>query len=266
MSRQAESLRAWSSRQTPQQRSAANVVVVAGGKGGTGVSTTSTLLAFGAAAVGRNTLLIDATPAGNQLGDLLALSRSLPNGNAPGTPAWHRVSPLLTMAELTHAANLSTLERRSALRRIASRYNDYEFVVVDAGSTAEAVSIALAAGAGRLLAVTNADRLSVVATYALVKYMAERFTELPIAVLVNRSEPVSGSEVFGRIAAGVAEFLDTEVTPAGSLPEDDGLRKAAETGLSPFITDTPSLHAARLLAELLLVRPERRGAAMVQVI
>ena len=263
---QIESLRAWSrTRPSATRRMVGHSVVVAGGKGGVGVTTASALLAFGAAASGRNTLLVDATPSGTQQSDLLSLSEPQ-DSEERNAPDFRRITPRLTLAELPEAASLTIAERRSLLRRVAAHYDQYDFVVVDAGSTAEHVTAALGTGSGRLLAVSANDRLSIVATYALVKYVLDRFGTLATSVLINRCEPAQGSDAFARIAEGVNEFLGYNIAPAGTLPEDESIRTAAEAGSSLLTMDGPAVLAARLLAELLLARPARLGRATVQII
>jgi len=263
---QLEALRAMVGTRPPAaHRAVPHAVVVAGGKGGVGVSTTCALIAMGAAAAGNETLLVDASPAGT-LADLLALPVQARENGAPGSPVYRRIARRVTVVDLADGAALTAAERRTSLRRIAARYDNHEFVVIDAGSTSESVVAALMAGAGRLLCIGTTDRLSVVATYALVKYVRERFAGLPISVLFNRCDPTAGTEAFGRVAAGVEEFLGATVTPAGSLPDDQTLRAAAEAGTSPELTDGPAVLAARLLAELLIARPARRGGTPVHVL
>jgi MinD-like ATPase involved in chromosome partitioning or flagellar assembly len=263
---QLESLRAMVGARPPAaHRAVPHVVVVAGGKGGVGVSTTSVLLAMGAAAAGHETLLVDAAPA-SALADVLALPSPVREDAAPGSPVYRRIARRMTIVDLTDAAALTAAERRMSLRRVASGYDNHEFVVIDAGATSESVVAALTTGAGRLLSVGTTDRLSVVATYALVKYVRERFAGLPISVLFNRCDPAEGSAAFGRVAVGVEEFLGATVTPAGTLPNDERLRAAAEAGTSPENMDGPAVIAARLLAELLIARPARRGGPPVHVL
>ncbi len=266
MSRQLETLRAFvGARPTGAWRPVTQAVVVGGGKGGVGVSTVSTLVAMGGAQLGRDTLLVNASPSGSSISSLLGLPVMAGDDANAGLPAYRTLSPHLTLVSVEAGGQLSTGERRAALRRIATRYDDYAFVVVDAGATCEAVGAAVPAGAGIFLAVGSHDRLSTVATYALVKYVSEKFTALPVAVLFNRCDPAEGSAAFAAVAAGVEEFLSRTVTPAGVIPEDGALRSATETGQSPATTDGPARLAARLLAELLLGRPARRSFAPLHV-
>jgi MinD-like ATPase involved in chromosome partitioning or flagellar assembly len=250
MSGQLESLRAFVSGGTGRgHRVLENVVVVAGGKGGVGVSTVSALIAAAAARRGRATLLVDAAPSAASLRAVLGLAGD-ESSSSDGMPYF--VAPNQMFATLHAEEVRGAGERRARLRRIAAHYRDYELVVVDAGAAAEGVAAALAAGAGRLLAVATPDRLAVVATYALVKFVSEHFPELPVPVLFNRTEPTDATRMFGLIAAGAEEFLGRTLFPAGTLPEDDALRAAAEAGVSPAESTGSAAHAAALLAELLL--------------
>jgi MinD-like ATPase involved in chromosome partitioning or flagellar assembly len=149
---------------------------------------------------------------------------------------------------------------------MATHYDEYDFVVVDAGSTAEIVSTAIGTGSGRLLAVSATDRLSIVATYALVKYVLERFGSLATSVLINRCEPAQGSDAFARIAEAVNDFLGSNIAPAGTLPDDESIRTTAEAGASLVAVDGPAVLAARLLAELLLARPVRPGRPTIHIL
>jgi MinD-like ATPase involved in chromosome partitioning or flagellar assembly len=254
MSRQLETLRAFSEGRPRARRQTQHAIIVAGGKGGTGVTTVSALLALGAARSDHDVLLVDAAPSGSSTADLFAATA---NGErtTDQDDLLRPIGPRLTLADRPAGDALTTTERRTALRRAASHYENHDIVVVDAGAAAESIAAAIGAGAGTLVAVTSADRLSAAATYALVKFVTERYPGLAVSVLVNRCDPADARIVFDRIAAGVTEFLGRTVTPAGSIPEDETLRAAIEAGLTPAFTDGPALESGRLLAERLIRRP-----------
>jgi flagellar biosynthesis protein FlhG len=233
-----------------------HALVVAAGKGGVGVSTVSALLAHGAAAAGRRALLVDAAPAGGSLRTMLGLEDEAQSGQQDFQV--RDIAPRIGFAAIRPARWNGPGERQALLRRLTARYGSYDFVIIDAGATWESILSVLTAGAGRLLAVSASDRLSVVATYALIKLAHERFPELPLSVLLNRTDPAAGAVAFSRIAAGVETFLHRPVNPAGSLPDDATLRAATEAGLPPTAQEGPAAHAARLLAELLSVREARQ--------
>jgi MinD-like ATPase involved in chromosome partitioning or flagellar assembly len=232
MTRQLETLRAFTEGRPRARRVMEHAIIVAGGKGGTGITTVSALLALGAARMDNEVLLVDAAASGSPTGDLFAAT-------ATGAQTEHAeellrpIGPRLMLADRPSGEALTTVERRHALRRASSHYDDHDIVIVDAGSAGESIAAAFGAGAGTLVAVTAADRLSAAATYALVKFVAERYPGLSVSVLANRCDPADGRTVFDRIATGVTEFLGRTVTPAGNIPEDETLRAAIEAGLTP---------------------------------
>jgi MinD-like ATPase involved in chromosome partitioning or flagellar assembly len=253
MSRQIDTLRAFTEGRPRARRETQHAIIVAGGKGGTGVTTVSALLALGAARMDNEVLLVDAAASGSPTGDLFAATAN--GGVPPHTESPIRpIGPRLLLADRPYGDALTTVERRHALRRAASHYDSHDIVIVDAGSAGESIAAAIGAGAGTLVAVTAADRLSAAATYALVKFVAERYPGLTVSVLVNRCDPADARVVFDRIASGVTDFLGRTVTPAGSIPDDETLRAAIEAGLTPAQGDTPAIDAGRLLAERLIRR------------
>lgn len=244
MSRQLESLRAFVGDRPPHAwRRVPHVAVIAGGKGGVGASTVAALVAGGAARAGHATLLVDASAGNAPLATLLGVEPA----HEPREVA-HR----LALAGVAAPHEISPAERRAALRRLSAHYPAYELVVIDAGATCDGVSSAIAAGAGRLVALTTDERLSLAATYALVKFAIERFERMPITVLVNRCAPADAGAAFGHVATAVEQFLTAAITPAGSVPDDDALGAAVEAGHSLLSADGPAAHAAALLAELLM--------------
>lgn len=259
MSRQLESLRTFVATRPRSRREARHVIVVAGAKGGTGTTTVSTLLALGATRAGHDVLLVDAATSGSPAADLFALNFSPRSMDG----LLLTIGPRLVLATRPAGDAITTQERRDALRRISSSYDQHDIVVVDAGSAGESIASAIAAGSGALVVVTSADRLSAAAAYAIVKFAAESFPALPVHVLVNRSDAGEARIVFDRIAAGVTEFLGRTVVPAGQIPEDEALRVAVENGLTPIHGDGAAFEAGQLLAERLIRRPaERMGPTL----
>src|SRR5690606_7067058 len=98
-------------------------------------------------------------------------------------------------------------ERQALFRRIASLYPAYDLVVVDGGSRLDAVLTACGPGATRLVAVTTPDRVSLAASYALVKVVSGRYPELPVTVLANRGDEGAAES----IRSAAQHFLDRDL-------------------------------------------------------
>jgi len=243
------------------------VLVVGSGKGGVGTSTISALLALVAAQDGRRVLLVDADEGLGSLHFLFGLSDPGPGiGALRGgelTPA-DLVRPVTDSLWLlpgggdSVGSTLSSAlgERRALLGRVADLYPFYDLVIVDGGSHLASVQAACSAGAERLLALTAPDRVSMAATYALLKVSRERFPSLPLEILVNRGDGVSAEEVFRMMAMAGKRFLGLKVGFGGSIPSDLALEKGmgAEKSVLDLSPSTPAMNAlgvihARLVSE-----------------
>jgi flagellar biosynthesis protein FlhG len=255
MASQTDALRQFIAASGPRsQRDAKNVVVVATGKGGAGSSTIAALIASASARSGRATLLIDASVSASSLSDVLGVTNTAGDGTTV-----HQLAPQLHFIARPDVLDPSTIERRSRLRRLASHHTSHRLVLIDAGASAEAVSSAIQAGAGRLLAVATTDRLGVAATFALVKYVAQQHPAVNAAILVNRADLSSGNAAYGRIADGSDQFLERTAAFAGSMPDDEMLRASIEAGFSPNESFGRAAHAAELLADLLIASGSSRN-------
>jgi flagellar biosynthesis protein FlhG len=236
------------------------VVVVGSGKGGVGTSTVSALLALVAAQEGRRVLLVDADEGVGSLHFLFGISDPGPGigilrgGDFTAADLVRPVTESLWLLPGGGAGTESTLatslgERRALLRRVADLYPFYDLVVVDGGSHMASVMAACAAGVERLLALTSPDRVSMAATYALLKVTRERFPVLPLEIVVNQGEGVTVEDVFQMMALAGRRFLGLQVVFGGSIPRDHALAQSVEeeNSLLSLSPSTPSLNALSAL-------------------
>lgn len=267
MSRSADSLRAFVARGGgPDFEPTPGVVVVGSGKGGVGTSSVAVLLAQEFNRQGQHVLLVDGDEHVGSLHLLLGMADAGPGlgalrsgGRQPAdllreVRAGLHLLPGGSVGAAGDGSTLATAERRALFRRIAGLYEHYDAVVVDGGARLESVTAALAAGAERLLAVTGTNRVSLAATYALLKVALVRFRGLPTGVVVNRASGNPGAAAH-RIVEGAGErFLQRPIPLAGAIP-DDGLLAAAfesEAGLAGLQADAPSRQAAgRTVSQIL---------------
>jgi len=231
-----------------------NVVIVAAGKGGVGVSTVAALLAAGAAGAGARTLLVDAADGGSTLALLLGLPA------APGLEALRGAATLADVAaplaaglsflgaatDLADGVALLAAERRALQRRAAAEFGAFDLVVIDAGSRLRAVLDAGEGGAARVLAVTGAERVTCAAAYALVKTLEERAPSVRVDLVVNRGD---GAAAYAAVWGAATCFLRREIALAGVIPEDPVVAAAANagSGLAPLMAGEAGT-AARLLS------------------
>lgn len=222
-------------------------LLVASGRGGSGTTLVSALLAVCAAGDGYNVLLIDADdfvgPLALMLGARVAAGwQDLRGGRVSPAAVVTPVSTTLTLvaggAVRVGAPDLTTLspvDRRACMRRLSPLVENVDLVVIDCGSRIDTVMANITPHAEeRLIAVTaGSDPVAMASTFALCKAVHARHGALPLDVLVNRHEATAAINCFDVIDAGVRQFLGTTLRFAGAIPSDATLDAALRAGM-PF--------------------------------
>lgn len=220
-------------------------LLCASGRGGSGTTLLSALIAVAAAGDGVRVLLIDADEHVGPLALLLGVSahagwQDLRGGRFTPTDIITPVSTTLTLVaggapRVTSGSALTSAERRACMRRLGSLSSGFDLVVVDCGARFDAVTAAITPHAGeRLLAIAaGADPIGLASTYALCKAVHTKHGALPIDVLVNRHEGGEAARCFDAIDAGVRQFLGRALRLAGAVPADPTLDAALRSGM-PF--------------------------------
>lgn len=212
------------------------VIAVGSGKGGVGTSTIAALLAATMAEQGQRVLLVDAAERIGGLHHLLGVEPRGSLGELRGSREPHHL--LVPVAErlslfpvTTDEPELRPAERRVLMRRVASLHTDVDLVVVDAGSSAESLVSACADGVSRLLAVTAGDRISLVATYAVVKLLHERLPDVRVDVIANRVDETTADRLHEYLNGASVRFLSRTTPFAGAVPDDPDFGSALAAGL-----------------------------------
>jgi flagellar biosynthesis protein FlhG len=226
-------------RGTPRPESMPPVVVVGAGKGGVGTSTVAMLLAS-AMSEEQNVLLVET---GHQLGvvhhmlgvdpaytlDDLRAGRAEPEQLL--VPVANRLTLLSAHCPPT-AEVLTAAERKLLFRRATALYDRYQLVVVDAGATVDSMVTACNDGAGRFLAVTAADRIAVISTYALIKLLHLRCPGVALEVVANRCDDDAAGRTVDMLTAACTHFLGRPVSFAGAVPDDPNFNNALAGGIA----------------------------------
>lgn len=231
------------------------VLVLASGRGGSGTTLASAVLALAAAGDGHRTLLID--------GDELVGPHALLLGVEP-TVRWPElrggaldashfalpIAPTLSVVAGGLAGDaLTAAERRACFARLQTLAATYALVVIDAGSRLDTVLAALegARSSTRLVVVAaGQDPIALASSYALLKAAHARHPQLPMDVLANRLDDSAAVRVADTIAHGAEQFLGRAIAFAGALPHDTALDAALRAGM-PFldaVTGSPVAVAA----------------------
>ncbi|MEP6729867.1 MAG: AAA family ATPase [bacterium] len=211
------------------------VVVVASGKGGVGTSVAASLLALVCANEGRRVLLIDGNEGNGALHMLFGVRPTL-SLDALRDPTVAASSVLIPLAENlslvasrpAHADQtaLTPAQRSTPFERLLPLSAEYDHVIVDAGSRLDNILAATLAGAGVAMLVSDADRISLAANYALIKVFAQRAANVRCSVLVSRHDAAVARDALARMSDACQQFLEKSISLAGSLPDDACLRAA----------------------------------------
>ena len=249
------------------------IVLVASGKGGVGTSVCASLLAIACSALGRRTLLIDGNEGNGTLHHLLSVRphRSIDALRDPRVPLSDvciEMGDAFTLVASKPASGeqlrLSPESRRAPFERLLPLSAEYDCVVIDGGSRLDGVLAITSAGAATALLVTDADRISLAANFALLKVLATQAPHVRSRVLVNRHDEPVALRAGAQLAEACTRFLGADVPLAGSIPDDACLRAAIGAGMpiGDAAQDSPAAATMRALA--LTVFPflaESRGAA-----
>jgi len=219
---------------------------MASGRGGSGTTLVSTLLAVSAAGNGVRVLLIDADDLVGPLALTLGVTpraswTDLRGGRTAPADVVTPVSTTLTFvaggAPLRggEAMTMNAPERKACMRRLSVLADDADLVVVDCGARFDSLLAAIAPHANeRLVAISSgSDPIGLAATYALCKAVGQRHSALPVDILVNRHEGSEAARCYDAIDAGARQFLGLTLRLAGAIPADPTLDAALRAGM-PF--------------------------------
>lgn len=205
-------------------------LAIAGAKGGVGKTTLSVNLALLLAQKGHRTLLVDFDPGcGNVAVHLRLAARHDLDDVVDGTctardalvdgPAGVRV--LMARSGSTAFAGGDRTRIDAALAAIAALAPSFDVVVCDTGAGLGPATLAIAARADLVLAVTTPDAAALTDTYALCKVMHARGLTLP-RLVVNRTDTREAAlQTATRLATVARKFLDRDVTLCGWLSADE---------------------------------------------
>jgi flagellar biosynthesis protein FlhG len=237
-------------RARPPESPRPSIVICASGRGGSGTTLASALLALAAADAGHRALLIDADDLVGPQALLLGLTPraawpALRGGAVTADQLVIPVSPTLgvvaggrpdasSLAPAAIEAPVTAAERRACFTRLATLAPHYALVLIDAGNRLEQVLAALdgARGAARLLVLTaGQDPIALAASYALLKAVHARYPHTTVDVLANRLDDATAGRVVDTLAHGAEQFLGRAIAFAGALPNDPALDAALRAGM-----------------------------------
>jgi len=244
VSNQADGVRRYATQREPLMWQPGDdpVVVIGSGKGGSGGSTISALLAFACAHEGRRVLLVDGDELVGTLHHLFRADAPIGLGSlrdGQHAPA-DAIVPLSCGVDLLPGGDgarsrsdaLGAAERRSLFRRLTALYPNYDLILIDAGSRLDSVVAAAGPTALRFVAVSGAEPVALASAYALLKAIDTKWPNAPVDLLVNRFTELQGRDAFHHVKSAAERFLGRGIGFAGSIPEDRELGAALHAGTS----------------------------------
>jgi flagellar biosynthesis protein FlhG len=265
---QANDLRRLVRRASPERPALrTRLVVVAGGKGGTGTTTVAVNLAAALAAQGRAVALIDADPAGGNVGllcrladrdtiaDVLAGRCSLEQSLQTGPAGLKVVSGGWGAAGLAEWPGAAQERLITQLQGLGPRA---ELAVIDAGNAPTRSAHRFWQAADELLLVTTPELAAVMDAYAAVKLLAQGERRLPIRAVVNLAPDRGVAEgIQERLRRACRRFLGVTLRDAGWIPRDPqvGVRAESQELLVSAVPHSPAAVKIRGLATMILREP-----------
>ncbi len=212
---------------------APHVIAVLSGKGGSGVSLVSVLLAIRSARAGRRTLLVDADPWLDMQRVWLGLPKapSLDGRYLGAEDVEARITPVHGGLELLclGTGEAQGRDRRAGVRRVPTVFRERDAVVVDAGSRLESVERCADLDVGSMLIVSGCDAVGLASTHALLKAVGSR-TEIEPTILFNQVDESAARAACTVLTNGAERFLGATPDVLGGLPTDTGLSDGLAKG------------------------------------
>ncbi len=265
---QANDLRQLVRRASPERPALrTRLVVVAGGKGGTGTTTLAVNLAAALAAQGRAVALVDADPAGGNVGllcriadrdtiaDVLAGRCSAEQALQAGPAGLKVLSGGWGAAGLAEWPGGAQDRLIAQLQGLGPRA---DLAVIDAGNAPTRFAHRFWQSADELLLVTTPELAAVMDAYAAVKLLAHGDRRLPIRVVVNlASDRAVADGVQERLRRACRRFLGVTLGDAGWIPWDPqiGVRAESQELLVSAAPHSPAAARIRGLAKMFSRQP-----------
>jgi flagellar biosynthesis protein FlhG len=243
------------------------LIVVGGGKGGTGKSVVAANVSVLASLGGRGVALVD--------GDLGLANLHLLLGVEPqGTLADLLEPGGLARASLLQAgpggvwllpgasgvgrlAGLNRGELRRLVHRLEPHVQHAELLVIDLASGISPSTRLFLQAAQEIVIVSCPEPSAVLDAYAVIKLVSENGHAGQIYVVMNRVRDLSRGQEYGwRMVSTVERFLGRGVSFLGCIPEDEAV-PASVHGRRPVVLerpDSPAAAALRAIAHRLLDR------------
>jgi flagellar biosynthesis protein FlhG len=214
------------------------VIAVTGGKGGVGKTSVSVNLSVALAQMGRRVALLDADlglanvdillglNSKHNLEDVLAGTHTLSEVMLTG-PAGIRIIPASSGTQ--HMSQLSAMEHAGLIHAFSEISEQIDVLIIDTAAGISDSVVSFVRAAQEVLVVVCDEPSSITDSYALMKLLNRDYGLNRFRVLANMTRtPQEGQNLFNKLTLVTERFMDATLQFVGSIPFDDGMRKAIQ--------------------------------------
>ena len=236
------------------------VIAVTSGKGGVGKTNLAANLAVTWARQGKRVLVLDA--------DLGLANVEILYGIKPKMHLGHLLdNPTLSLSDVlaegpagvrvlsagSGVASLSSLghpQQQRLLEAMEEVENRFDLVLVDTGAGVGETVQFFVGSAQEALLVVNPEPTALTDAYASVKVLSQQGKMSRFAVVINpAAHELQARDIFRKLSAVCAKFLQVELRYAGFIPRDDHVSRAV-MAQRPLVEIFPQALASRALVHL----------------
>jgi flagellar biosynthesis protein FlhG len=235
------------------------VIAITGGKGGVGKTSVSVNLATGLANAGRRVVLLD--------GDLGLANVDVLLGLTPRYTLAHVLSGERTLDEIlveakqgfkivpaaSGAADLASLDGKGHLglvQAFSGLATRVDALIIDTAAGIAPGVLQFSQAAQHVLVVVTDEPTSLTDAYALIKVLSRDYGVSRFRVVANMArEAGEGETLFKKLEKVTGRFLDVLLEYAGSVPDDEHVRRAIRVQ-RPVLDAYPGSPAGRAFKKL----------------
>lgn len=236
------------------------LIVLAGGKGGVGVTTMAVNLSIALADRALRVVLVDADlyradvailcslPERGHVGDILAARRTIRDVLQSG-PSGVMVLPGMWAPD--HDTPFTQLDQQRLLKQIRSLSPHVDIVVIDTGRAGFDASACFWLEADDVIVLSTPDTISIMDCYATIKMAMSASNACPqLHLIVNQVESeCDAQDVHRRIDASARRFLGQHIAYLGGVPRDPRVSQAA-AACKPLLLSGPNGPASEAIAQM----------------
>ena len=214
------------------------VVAVTGGKGGVGKTNVSVNLGLAMSALGRRTTLLDADLGLANIDVLLGLKpRHTLKDVLDGTCSMHEViingphdlKVVPAASGLQEMVKLGPREHAGLISAFSDIAHKMDVLIIDTAAGIADDVLSFLCAAQEIIVVVCNEPTSITDAYALIKILNQQFGINKIRVVANMvRNDADGIAVYDKLQHVTDRFLDVALLHAGSIPQDEQLRRAVQ--------------------------------------